>query len=50
MCESNFCVAQKCTASKEVPTPVFDYRALSNALFEIASRRYTGKQRKARLG
>jgi hypothetical protein len=26
---------------------VFDYRGLSNALFEIANRRYVGKQRKA---
>ena len=25
---------------------MFDYRALSNQLFEIANRRYTGKQRK----
>ena len=32
---------------KDVPLPVFDYRGLSNALFEIANRRYTGKQRKA---
>jgi biopolymer transport protein ExbD len=50
MCESNFCSQQqKCAPSpaKEVPLPVFDYRGLSNALFEIASRRYTGKQRKA---
>jgi biopolymer transport protein ExbD len=50
MCESNYCShQQKCAPSpaKEVPLPVFDYRGLSNALFEIASRRYTGKQRKA---
>ena len=51
MCESNFCrnTTQKCEASphKEVPLPVFDYRGLSNALFEIANRRYVGKQRKA---
>lgn len=48
MCESNFCTPQqKCGASKELPLPVFDYRGLSNALYEIASRRYTGKQRKA---
>jgi biopolymer transport protein ExbD len=47
MCESNNCVAQKCANSAEVPMPVFDYRGLSNTLFEIASRRYTGKQRKA---
>jgi len=51
MCESNFCrnTTQKCEPSpaKEVPLPVFDYRGLSNALFEIANRRYAGKQRKA---
>lgn len=49
MCESNYCIAQKCqpSPSGEVPLPVFDYRGLSKALFEIASRRYTGKQRKA---
>lgn len=50
MCESNFCSPQQTCApspAKELPLPVFDYRGLSNALFEIASRRYTGKQRKA---
>jgi hypothetical protein len=49
MCESNACdvQTQKCVASKEESAPVFDYRAFNNALFEIASRRYTGKQRKA---
>jgi biopolymer transport protein ExbD len=51
MCESNFCrnTTQKCEPSPahEVPLPVFDYRGLSQALFEIANRRYTGKQRKA---
>ena len=50
MCESNFCrnTTQKCEANaKDLPLPVFDYRALSNALFEIANRRYAGKQRKA---
>ncbi|NVB83475.1 MAG: hypothetical protein HOV81_34195 [Kofleriaceae bacterium] len=51
MCESNFCLntTQKCAPSphKELPLPVFDYRGLSNALFEIANRRYAGKQRKA---
>jgi biopolymer transport protein ExbD len=47
MCESNLCINQRCTASTTVPLPVFDYRALSSALFEIASRHYTGKQRKA---
>jgi biopolymer transport protein ExbD len=50
MCESNFCrdTTMKCEPSphKEVPLPVFDYRGLSNALFEIANRRYAGKQRK----
>ena len=51
MCESNYCQAAttKCepSPSHDVPTPVFDYRGLSNALFEIANRRYAGKQRKA---
>lgn len=49
MCESNLCdvQSQKCVAGKEEPAPVFDYRAFNTALFEIASRRYTGKQRKA---
>lgn len=51
MCESNFCrnTTQKCEPSphKDIPLPVFDYRGLSNALFEIANRRYAGKQRKA---
>jgi biopolymer transport protein TolR len=49
MCESNYCApGQTCAPSPvgDIPLPVFDYRALSNALFEIASRRYTGKQRK----
>ena len=51
MCESNFCrnTTQRCepSPSKEIPLPVFDYRGLSNTLFEIANRRYAGKQRKA---
>jgi biopolymer transport protein ExbD len=47
MCESNSCKLQKCVPSGQVPLPVFDYRALSNALFEIARARYTGNQRKA---
>ena len=49
MCESNSCdsTTQKCVASKDEPAPVFDYRAFNNALFEIASRRYTGRPRKA---
>ncbi len=47
MCESNLCLQQRCSPSNTVPLPVFDYRALSNALFEIASRHYTGKNRKA---
>ncbi|HET9620567.1 MAG TPA: biopolymer transporter ExbD [Kofleriaceae bacterium] len=48
MCESNACdtQTQKCVPSKDEPAPVFDYRAFNNALFEIASRRYTGKPRK----
>lgn len=49
MCESNSCDAatQKCVPSRDEPAPVFDYRAINNAMFEIANRRYTGKQRKA---
>jgi len=50
MCESNACddQTQKCKASQnDDPAPVFDYRAINDALFEIASRRYAGKQRKA---
>jgi hypothetical protein len=46
MCESNNCVAQKGVSGADVPLPVFDYRGLSNALFEIANRRYNGKNRK----
>jgi hypothetical protein len=54
MCESNNCDSdpksshyQRCVAGKDEPAPVFDYRAINNAVFEIANRRYTGKQRKA---
>ena len=52
MCESGVCTeTQKCGSApvgqqQPAPTPAFDYRALSNALFEIANRRYTGKARK----
>jgi hypothetical protein len=53
MCEGGYCNSetQRCSAppagqAPPAPTPVFDYRALSNALFEIANRRYNGKLRK----
>ena len=52
MCESGYCSDDRvCGVPRlpqvpPVPTPVFDFRGLSNALFEIASRRYTGKTRK----
>ena len=48
MCESNTCdpASQKCVAGHDEPAPVFDYRALNSALFEIASRRYAGRPRK----
>lgn len=51
MCESGFCAeTNRCSApvggTIPLPTPVFDFRGLSNALFEVANRRYTGKQRK----
>ncbi len=49
MCESNACDAatQKCVPSRDEPAPVFDYRAINSAILEIATRRYTGKLRKA---
>jgi biopolymer transport protein ExbD len=53
MCESGYCSdARTCgtpppPALPPQPTPVFDYRKLNNDLFEIANRRYAGKQRKA---
>src|SRR5215475_9598964 len=45
MCESNACdpITQKCIPSHDEPAPVFDYRAINDAIFEIANRRYTGK-------
>jgi biopolymer transport protein ExbD len=52
MCESGFCAETNRCSNAPVgqavilPTPVFDFRGLSNALFEIANRRYTGKTRK----
>ncbi|MEZ4359381.1 MAG: biopolymer transporter ExbD [Kofleriaceae bacterium] len=47
MCESNACDAatQRCKAGTDVPAPVFDYRGINAALFEIANRRYAGKAR-----
>lgn len=49
MCESNLCDATsgRCKASTDEPAPVFDYRALNAALFEIANRRYANKARPA---
>lgn len=49
MCESNSCdaVTQKCVPSRDEPAPVFDYRSINDAIFEIANRRYAGKQRRA---
>jgi hypothetical protein len=53
MCEGNWCDPDrgKCgpppaNMPPSRPSPVYDYRGLSNALYEIANRRYTGKQRK----
>jgi biopolymer transport protein ExbD len=48
MCETNSCDAatQKCVAGHDEAAPVFDYRALNAALFEIASRRYAGRPRR----
>jgi biopolymer transport protein ExbD len=46
MCESNNCDNGVCGASTETPQSVYPYRKLNDALFEIAQRRYAGKQRK----
>lgn len=52
MCESGYCSNERqcgpapAGQTAPVPTPVYDFRALSEALFEIANRRYGGKQRK----
>jgi biopolymer transport protein ExbD len=56
MCESNSCdvgkrhpnnpLAGTCVQSKEEQQPVYEYHRLNDALFEIANRRYAGKQRK----
>jgi len=48
MCESNVCEPKtlKCVPGKDELAPVFEYRKLNDALFEIANRRYAGKQRK----
>ena len=49
MCESNNCKisTKQCEASTtgEVDAPVFDYRAINAALFEIADRHYSKKHR-----
>ncbi|MEJ7603775.1 MAG: biopolymer transporter ExbD [Kofleriaceae bacterium] len=46
MCEKASCERGVCTESKEELHPVFDYRAINNALVEIAERRYNNKPRK----
>lgn len=48
MCESNTCDANtgRCIAGRDEIAPVFEYRKLNDALFEVANRRYLGKQRK----
>lgn len=45
MCQSGACEAGTCVGSDETPAPVFDYRALSKKLSEIATLRYQGKIR-----
>jgi len=45
-CESNACSNGKCVNSSDTPQPIYDYRKLNDVLFEIANRRYAGKQRK----
>ena len=46
MCESNACSNGTCVSSTDTPQPIYDYKKLSDTLFEIANRRYAGKQRK----
>lgn len=47
MCESSKCDAatSRCVASTDPPQWVYNYKDLSDALFEIANRRYAGKVR-----
>ncbi|MCX5744095.1 MAG: hypothetical protein NT062_16525, partial [Proteobacteria bacterium] len=46
-CESDTCENTKCVSNSKIDAvPVFDYRAINKALFEIADRRYRGKLRK----
>ncbi|MBP9086490.1 MAG: biopolymer transporter ExbD [Kofleriaceae bacterium] len=47
MCETGSCdiASSKCITSKEVDVPVFEYEKISEALFEIANRRYLGRNR-----
>jgi biopolymer transport protein TolR len=49
MCESNNCdsASQRCKPGVDAPAPVFDYRGINAALYEIASRRFAGKARGA---
>jgi biopolymer transport protein ExbD len=46
MCESNACGNGVCVSSTDVAQPIYDYRKLNDTLYEIANRRYTGKNRK----
>ena len=47
MCRSNVCDpgTSKCKTGPDAPLPVFDYRKLNQALYEIANRRYANKLR-----
>lgn len=49
MCESNLCnpATLTCTTGADELLPVFEYRRLNDTLFEIASRRYAQRPRKA---
>jgi len=57
MCESNNCNPDArnnqgfpgaCVPSRDIPTPVFDYRGLNKVLYDITAQRYTGQQRDPR--
>ena len=45
MCETSNCQAGTCATSNEAVAPVYDYRALNAALYDIAKRHYAGKLR-----
>jgi biopolymer transport protein TolR len=47
MCQSNSCDGEslKCLAGAEPPVPVYDYRAINAALYDVAKKHYANKAR-----